>query len=219
MMINKLTPMDLATGDILDNLMNKVNELVEAYNNEHAVEKINEKIKKEKESNKERVINKKANKKDQDNKLLEFWSEYEQLITFYNKTYGTRYKANEREYANFSYWYKTYDLVDMRCAVLMVKFDSFWHDKMTPTILFRQEDRSKNPCDRIGGLINLRTGAVEATGVLTTYSKIRAWADAGKPVEGVKELMIALPMFGMDTELQTALTELRNKEDGSNGSN
>ena len=137
------------------------------------------------------------------------WPEYCHAMAEWNQAYGTRYKTNEAVYSNYINWSKTYDIVDIICAIKMIRHEPYWSDKMTPTILFRQRTPSGEPCDRIGDMINLRNFDVSTSPTLSDYAMLRKWFDEGKKPGNLKDVVIPLKSWGFTKELEEAVKILK----------
>lgn len=78
------------------------------------------------------------------------------ILEFWNRTYGTKFKSIDPLKENMDYWLQVYSLEEIKTAIENVKLDTFWKDKMTPTTLFRQKNQNKERVDYIGQLLNIR---------------------------------------------------------------
>ena len=77
-------------------------------------------------------------------------------IAYYNSTYNGKFKGSEEMRKNFDIWFKLYSMEEMKEAVKKIRYDKYWGDKHSPTILLRTRD-SNGPVDRIGDMLNQRT--------------------------------------------------------------
>lgn len=91
-----------------------------------------------------------------------------QILKHWNFRYLTHYKAIEPLRGNVDYWLKTYSLPEIHQAIDNLSADTFWADKMTPTMLFRRRNPKGEEVDYIGQLLNLKPQAVKLT---AGYSK------------------------------------------------
>lgn len=131
------------------------------------------------------------------------WSEYEELIAFWNLKYGQRRKPVTNDFKNFVYWRKTYDLLDMKFAVVLFKFDSYWGKvtSMSPTLMFRRANKDQTPCDRIGDWLNLQDPQdITLNTIKGDYLILRKWFDDGMPFDETrfKEVMLKLKSYGYE---------------------
>lgn len=76
------------------------------------------------------------------------------LVEAFNIHLNRKFKYSPSILKGLEAWLKVYEPVEIEDAISQVKFDKFWSDKMTPTILFRQKNPQGEPVDYIGGLLN-----------------------------------------------------------------
>lgn len=77
----------------------------------------------------------------------------EELIGFYNSTYGTNYTAPPL-LNNVKYWLGMYSCGQIKAAIFHIKYDSYWKDIMTPIIFFRRRNQRGEEVDNIGKFLN-----------------------------------------------------------------
>jgi phage replication O-like protein O len=77
------------------------------------------------------------------------------VLEFWNTTYRTAYKSAEPLLKNAEYWFGTYSLEEVQAAIGNIQHDTFWKDKMTPTMLFRRRNPRGEDVDYIGTFLNL----------------------------------------------------------------
>lgn len=100
-------------------------------------------------SNKDKYKVKKRN-------IISEFETYEKLISFWNQEHGKRYKPTltEKNKNNIRLRLEQYSEDEIKAAILIYPHHPFWHDKMSPELMFRQYDRAGNPVDYIGDLLN-----------------------------------------------------------------
>ena len=77
----------------------------------------------------------------------------QKVVEVFNNNLGTKYKYSEGINSNLEYWLKTYEPKEMEQAIQQIKYDKFWRDKMTPTMLFRRKNPQGEPVDYISQLL------------------------------------------------------------------
>ena len=83
-------------------------------------------------------------------------SELEEVVEYWNTVHDTKYRSISGLYNNYKEARKSYSLDEIKEAVVKVKSDPFWKDKMTPTILFRRKNPQGEPVDYIGKLLSTK---------------------------------------------------------------
>lgn len=148
------------------------------------------------------------------------WDDYVAMVAFWDKKRGQKWKPNKDDFRNFLHWYETYDLLDMKGAIMHLPFDSYWGtESISPTIMLRRKDRQQNPCDRIGTWLNLQQpGNTTLAGVKQEYIKLRKWFDAGRPAteEDIKEVLIPLRAYDYEDLLQEAVDKFKEARNATN---
>ena len=100
------------------------------------------------------ILIKKSIKENSENIECEKWLKY------YNGTKQSNYRTIKQIVKNFKYWREIYSQGEMEIAIELAKMDSFFKDKLTPTLLLRT--RNKNgECDYIGDLLDKYKGQYE----------------------------------------------------------
>jgi len=78
----------------------------------------------------------------------------------WNRVHGTKYSAWKPLVKNLTYWLEQYKPDDILQAMVKVKQDKYWKNKMTPMIMLRQKNSNGEEVDYIGQLINKKTKEV-----------------------------------------------------------
>jgi hypothetical protein len=96
--------------------------------------------------------------KNKDNRLytssnLTFEQVSDGIIKAFNLYLGTKFKSSDGFKPNLEYWLNTYEPKEIEQAISNIKFDKFWKDKMTPTMMFRRKNPQGEPVDYISQLL------------------------------------------------------------------
>lgn len=81
-------------------------------------------------------------------------SELQQVVDYYNKTFGKEIRSVAAFEKNFSYWHKIHSIEKITQAIASARRDSFWKYKLTLTILFRIKNPRGEDVDYIEDLSN-----------------------------------------------------------------
>lgn len=81
-------------------------------------------------------------------------SELEEIITYWNTVYETKYRSITGLLSNYNGARKSYSVDEIKAAIDNIKNHPFWKDKMTPTILFRKKNPQGEPVDYVGSLLS-----------------------------------------------------------------
>jgi hypothetical protein len=84
---------------------------------------------------------------------LTFEQVSEGIIKAFNTYLGTKFKVSDGFKPNLEYWLNTYEHKEIEQAIKNIKFDKFWKDKMTPTMMFRRKNPQGEPVDYISQLL------------------------------------------------------------------
>lgn len=77
----------------------------------------------------------------------------ERIIKAFNIYLNRRFKGVDSFKSNLEYWLNTYEPKEIAKAIEYSKYDKFWKDKLTPTILFRRKNPQGEPVDYISQLL------------------------------------------------------------------
>jgi len=77
----------------------------------------------------------------------------EKINEAFNVYLGRKFKGIDSFKNNLEYWLGTYQPKEIEEAIKNIKYDKFWRDKMTPTILFRRKNPQGEPVDYISQLL------------------------------------------------------------------
>ena len=77
----------------------------------------------------------------------------EKINEAFNVYLGRKFKGIDSFKNNLAYWLDTYQPKEIEEAIRNIKYDKFWRDKMTPTILFRRKNPQGEPVDYISQLL------------------------------------------------------------------
>ena len=78
------------------------------------------------------------------------------VLEIFNSVCKTSYRSYESFVSNYEHWRKTYTPEQIEQAIRNIPLNSFWADKMEPTILFRRKNPNGENVDWIGSLLNQR---------------------------------------------------------------
>lgn len=124
------------------------------------------------------------------------WAEYVSLYDWFRRKRGGKAKPLEANFKNFQHWRKYYDLLDMKYAILMIRFDDFWcQSNIDLTVILRQRNQKQEPVDYIGKFMSTPNTmrAIEHSQVVAEYNMLRKWFDSGKKVpDTTNELALIL---------------------------
>ncbi len=127
--------------------------------NNRTNEQLNNEIKeiKEKEVFDLEIENKKpTSKKSNVEVLSKYHDELETVLQIFNEVLKTDYRSYKSFSANYEYWRKTYTPEEIEQAIRNIPSDSFWNDKIDPTIFFRRKYQNGENADYIGKFRNKR---------------------------------------------------------------
>lgn len=94
------------------------------------------------------------------------------VLDYWNELYGTRFKSPTAIQANLAHWLSVYTLEEMKEAIRKIKFDKFWKDKMTPTMLFRKKNPRGENVDQIGAMLNVKESKEFENSNLSKYDNL-----------------------------------------------
>jgi len=77
----------------------------------------------------------------------------EKINEAFNIYLGRKFKGIDSFKNNLAYWLDTYQPKEIEEAIRNIKYDKFWRDKMTPTVLFRRKNPQGEPVDYISQLL------------------------------------------------------------------
>ena len=77
----------------------------------------------------------------------------EKINEAFNVYLGRKFKGIDSFKNNLAYWLDTYQPKEIEEAIRNIKYDKFWRDKMTPTVLFRRKNPQGEPVDYISQLL------------------------------------------------------------------
>ena len=115
------------------------------------------------------------NKNKNINKDREVREAVQELLTYWNTLYGTRYSGIDSLTGNMAYWLQSYTLDEIKEAVKNIRLDDWFKDKMKPEMLLRRKNPQGDGVDYIGRFLNLKEPTQEGG-----YRIIRS-ADAEVP--------------------------------------
>jgi hypothetical protein len=127
--------------------------------NNRTNEQLNNEIKeiKEKEVFDLEIENKKPiSKKSNVEVLSKYHDELETVLQIFNEVLKTDYRSYKSFSANYEYWRKTYTPEEIEQAIRNIPSDSFWNDRIDPTIFFRRKYQNGENADYIGKFRNKR---------------------------------------------------------------
>jgi hypothetical protein len=127
--------------------------------NNRTNEQLNNEIKeiKEKEVFDLEIENKKPiSKKSNVEVLSKYHDELETVLQIFNDVLKTDYRSYKSFSANYEYWRKTYTPEEIEQAIRNIPSDSFWNDRIDPTIFFRRKYQNGENADYIGKFRNKR---------------------------------------------------------------
>jgi len=127
--------------------------------NNRTNEQLNNEIKeiKEKEVFDLEIENKKpTSKKSNVEVLSKYHDELETVLQIFNDVLKTDYRSYKSFSANYEFWRKTYTPEEIEQAIRNIPSDSFWNDKIDPTIFFRKKYQNGENADFIAKFRNKR---------------------------------------------------------------
>jgi hypothetical protein len=127
--------------------------------NNRTNEQLNNEIKeiKEKEVFDLEIENKKPiSKKSNVEVLSKYHDELETVLQIFNDVLKTDYRSYKSFSANYEYWRKTYTPEEIEQAIRNIPSDSFWNDRIDPTVFFRRKYQNGENADYIGKFRNQR---------------------------------------------------------------
>jgi hypothetical protein len=127
--------------------------------NNRTNEQLNNEIKeiKEKEVFDLEIENKKpTSKKSNVEVLSKYHDELETVLQIFNEVLKTDYRSYKSFSANYEYWRKTYTPEEIEQAIRNIPSDSFWNDRIDPTVFFRRKYQNGENADYIGKFRNQR---------------------------------------------------------------
>jgi len=127
--------------------------------NNRTNEQLNNEIKeiKEKEVFDLEIENKKpTSKKSNVEVLSKYHDELETVLQIFNEVLKTDYRSYKSFSANYEYWRKTYTPGEIEQAIRNIPSDSFWNDRIDPTVFFRRKYQNGENADYIGKFRNQR---------------------------------------------------------------
>jgi hypothetical protein len=127
--------------------------------NNRTNEQLNNEIKeiKEKEVFDLEIENKKPiSKKSNVEVLSKYHDELETVLQIFNEVLKTDYRSYKSFSANYEYWRKTYTPEEIEQAIRNIPSDSFWNDRIDPTVFFRRKYQNGENADYIGKFRNQR---------------------------------------------------------------
>lgn len=127
--------------------------------NNRTNEQLNNEIKeiKEKEVFDLEIENKKpTSKKSNVEVLSKYHDELETVLQIFNDVLKTDYRSYKSFSANYEYWRKTYTPEEIEQAIRNIPSDSFWNDRIDPTVFFRRKYQNGENADYIGKFRNQR---------------------------------------------------------------
>lgn len=80
----------------------------------------------------------------------------ERINLAFNEFLGRKFKGIDSFKSNLEYWLGTYEPKEIAMAIQNAKYDGFFKDKLTPTMLFRKKNPRGECVDYISQLINLK---------------------------------------------------------------
>jgi hypothetical protein len=80
----------------------------------------------------------------------------EKLEELFFTTTGKRQKLPLASFPNLEYWLETHEANDIAKAIVNIKHDEFWKDKMTLTVLLRKRNQQGEPVDYISQLLSVK---------------------------------------------------------------
>ena len=184
--IAKEKELKLVPPEVLDTLSIGYRSSIDTLSNNSSNNSSNNLLTKRNVSNKET-----SNEKPQQNKKSEMSldDKAKWVIDTYNQIFGKRLKVYKAIKANLAYWLDAgYSANDIKKALEIAKYDEYWSDKITPTILLRQKNTRGEEVDYIGSFLAKDTHYVptshkKKTGIL----EILAAKDAEKNKGGQDE--------------------------------
>jgi uncharacterized protein YdaU (DUF1376 family) len=87
---------------------------------------------------------------------VELKNELSELINIFNQEQSTNFRDLDGMLTNYEFWRAKFTPAEIETAIRKIKYDQFWNNKITPTILFRKTTPSGDQNDKIEHLINLR---------------------------------------------------------------
>jgi len=127
--------------------------------NNRTNEQLNNEIKeiKEKEVFDLEIENKKpTSKKSNVEVLSKYHDELETVLQIFNEVLKTDYRSYKSFSANYEFWRKTYTPEEIEQAIRNIPSDSFWNDRIDPTVFFRRKYQNGENADYIGKFRNQR---------------------------------------------------------------
>ena len=161
-LVTALSKNDKATDKALDKASNKALDSITKQLNNRTNEQLNNEIKEIKEIKEKEVFdleieNKKpTSKKSNVEVLSKYHDELETVLQIFNEVLKTDYRSYKSFSANYEYWRKTYTPEEIEQAIRNIPSDSFWNDKIDPTIFFRRKYQNGENADYIGKFRNKR---------------------------------------------------------------
>ena len=151
-----------ATDKALDKASNKALDSITKQLNNRTNEQLNNEIKEIKEIKEKEVFdleieNKKpTSKKSNVEVLSKYHDELETVLQIFNEVLKTDYRSYKSFSANYEYWRKTYTPEEIEQAIRNIPSDSFWNDRIDPTVFFRRKYQNGENADYIGKFRNQR---------------------------------------------------------------
>lgn len=127
--------------------------------NNRTNEQLNNEIKeiKEKEVFDLEIENKKpTSKKSNVEVLSKYHDELETVLQIFNEVLKTDYRSYKSFSSNYEFWRKTYTPEEIEQAIRNIPSDSFWNDRIDPTVFFRRKYQNGENADYIGKFRNKR---------------------------------------------------------------
>lgn len=88
--------------------------------------------------------------------LSKYHDELETVLQIFNDVLKTDYRSYKSFSANYEYWRKTYTPEEIEQAIRNIPSDSFWNDRIDPTVFFRRKYQNGENADYIGKFRNQR---------------------------------------------------------------
>lgn len=114
-------------------------------------------------SSSSRLRKKNIKKKNEEQTPSPLRKELEELNAFWNKTFNANRKSVLALESNYAYWREEYSLEEMKNAARQyAQYGSlYWAKNVDMVFFLRTKDRSGNPCDHIGDLLQLENEAAK----------------------------------------------------------
>jgi hypothetical protein len=148
-----------STVQSIDSITKQLNNRTNEQLNNRTNEQLNNEIKeiKEKEVFDLEIENKKpTSKKSNVEVLSKYHDELETVLQIFNEVLKTDYRSYKSFSANYEYWRKTYTPEEIEQAIRNIPSDSFWNDRIDPTVFFRRKYQNGENADYIGKFRNQR---------------------------------------------------------------